>query len=258
LFGEPYYGWLIALGIICAIVTTAVVFHDFYPHRKTATIIVAAVAGLVVLLGIGAWTEHAWNQANQQPAVEAFHVTTSGGRFVTTATRQNRISEMAVVYGGDSQTIQISPIDLAIFITVENTQTVPATVQGYSLENGQTADGPRTALCPVTLVGGQAILVVSRLAASRFDFSKSLELELIGKQISEHMTVSGRTVWECPSSLARCDGQFLRFTVNDAAGQTSKTILPPNSANLQELSQSPFIMIRPNNILLLENRKLIL
>jgi hypothetical protein len=56
---------MIGLGTISAIITTAVLVHDYRPKSKTMSIGVATIAIVPVILAIASWTIEVWNHQSQ-------------------------------------------------------------------------------------------------------------------------------------------------------------------------------------------------
>ncbi len=61
-FDHPYDGWVFALGVICAAITTGVLFYDFYPQRRRSIVSCVSIFAFIVLLGIGIWTNEVQNR----------------------------------------------------------------------------------------------------------------------------------------------------------------------------------------------------
>src|ERR1700732_4347676 len=183
LFGEPYDGWVIALGLVTAIITTAFVFHDFYPKNGSAIRSFAGFAILLVLLGIAAWTRFIWEKQEGPSAPEPFHVTQGA---TISAEYAGITSPLVAMVSGLGNTI--IAVHLIAFFTIENTQSVPATIESYSLEGSASSNGPWRKLCPISLEGASVYTFTAPPPSGGIqdvvplDFSNnSLEKRLVGR-----------------------------------------------------------------------------
>lgn len=164
---------------------------------------------------------------------EPFHVTL--GASLVTPPVPNSITPFSVIYND----VSISPVNLTLFATVENNQSASGVIKAYGLEAAPNIGGPWVQLCPVSLIGGQVWWLADPSKAILFDFSNGLEPQLLDHEINGHGTVSGWTLWECPSS--DCGLNAFRFSIEDAAGQRAIQIIPKKSFGRELRLDSSFL-----------------
>jgi hypothetical protein len=238
---QPYNTWLYALAAFFYALTIYFVAYRLIPDyikRVRFWLVAAMVLNLIIT---GVWSVHVWRQqaaalaANQKStsAPAPFYVT----QGATISAEYAGITSPLVAMVSRLGNI-IIPVHLIAFFTIENTQSVPATIESYSLEGSASPNGPWRKLCPISLAGA-SVYTFTALPPSGgiqdvvpLDFSKnSLEILLMTRRMGPHETISGWAFWDC---TPWCDQKVFRFNVRDAAGLEASVVLssPYRSAEL--------------------------
>jgi hypothetical protein len=196
---HPHDFWAAAAGAISLLIAIGLYLYDLVGDwiRPVLTLLVFGI----LMAGIFAerWTRDfrtaqlvvekppPQGAATGTPQTQLFHVTT-GASLWTPFVPSMSITPVSVIHNDGS----ISPVNITLFVTLENMQSVSDTIESYGLEVATNPSGPWVQMCPVDLTDGRVWWVGDRLNPTAVEMN-GLQSQLIEREIGEHKTESGWT-----------------------------------------------------------------
>lgn len=228
-YHDSFSGWMFVGAVVVTLIYGLHLYRRHVMKGEARLSISAALTTIIanaLILGSIATSEI----YRRIPTVERFHFSSSTA-IISNLNRFSATPFRAVALGPKVPVAR--PIQLLLETTIANLQPSAAHILGYSLEISDSAQGPWTTLCPVSMLGRTLVWAHDPTEAKILKTDNFLDTRLLDKTLKPRDVISGWSAWECPNT---CGFGFYRITLRDAAGNHSSGIVEQPTKNLREAS----------------------